>query len=138
MKRIILAIFGFIAASLTYGQPVFNALSGPTGGNIIQIERTSGNKLFALTTRALYESTNSGNDWAKNAAIEAAATNFSNEGVTGLYIDNADKIYVATKSKIYKSSDAGVTWTSVTGTGVYNPSRRLLKNETTGSLYVLG
>lgn len=88
--------------------------------NLIEKTSAPANKLFALTDKTLYESTN-GNVWTKSTL------DVQNEGPVSLYIDNNDKIYVATKQKIYKSSDAGVTWTSVTASGVWNPSKNLQK-----------
>lgn len=132
MKRLLPIFLIIVANTVGFAQPVFNALNGPTGGNFRIIEKTSANKLFAMTDRFIYESVNNGNSWTKNSL------NLQNDGPVGLYIDNTDKIYVATKQRIHKSTDGGATWTTITPTGVWNPAKNLKKNHTTGSLYIIG
>ena len=93
---------------------VFGLSSDPHGASTV----------WAGTDDGVYESTNSG-------------ANFAKSGVSGIVhavlASQAGRLYAAADSGLYQSSDGGATWVSVSG--VTAPVVALAEDTTTGSIF---
>src|SRR5688572_233164 len=96
----------------------FNALPGPNGGSVKEIEINSDGNVFAIVgynyggrpyEGNLYRSINNGTNWSKISG--GVLADFD---AIDLFIDDNNDLYVLGKQKLYKSVDNGTTWTSKT------------------------
>jgi photosystem II stability/assembly factor-like uncharacterized protein len=133
MNKNFILSFLMLLALQSYGQEniQFDAMQGPTGGRVIDIESNGSLELFAISDDKLYRSIDNAVTWVD------ISPNNGNDGLIDVFIDNSDKIYLLDKTRVWKSIDNGDTWTSVTATGAYNPRGKLLKNPNTGSLFCM-
>lgn len=100
----------FITVSVLFAQAQsWNALSGPTGGNIRKITMDASNNVYALVGDGgdVYQSTNGGASWS----LKTGSLNY----IHGLEAVGSD-LYVSTWSEVYKSVNGGSTWTKVNAT----------------------
>lgn len=82
----------FLFASLSIPSwAQFSALNGPAGGNVNDLERTSGGTLYAVVSNALYQSTNNAASWQKTTITTPAS------GI------NFEDIAIGASGKLYNS-----------------------------------
>jgi hypothetical protein len=132
MKRYLLFLLLIGTYSSLYAQITFSALEGPSGGYINKIKANSTGVLFALTNDRIYKSADGSTSWTQ-------LTNFpTNAGPIDLYIDGSDKLYVLNKDGVATSTDAGVSWIQINAVSGFQFPQKLLKNESTGTLFMKG
>ncbi|MCD9576253.1 RICIN domain-containing protein [Flavobacterium soyae] len=111
---------------------------GRSNGERLAVDPNNSNVLFCGTRRdGLFKSTNGGSTWSKVSSFPVTATANDN-GICFVIFDSASvsggitqTIYAGVSrtgaSNLYKSSDAGNTWTAVSGATInYMPQRAVL------------
>lgn len=132
IKNFILSSLVLLALqSFSQENILFDAMTGPTGGRVIDIESNGSLDFFAISDDKLYRSIDNAVTW------QDITPDNGNTGLVDVFVDNSDKVYLLDKTTVWTSLDNGTTWTSVTATGAYNPRGKLLKNPNTGSLFCM-
>lgn len=121
-KRYLIIFLLTISAITSYAQ--WTTLSGPTGGEMKDIEVDGSNKLYTVTNEKIFTSTNDGVSWT-----QLVPTTPTTLPAYDLLIDGTS-LYVLTYSAFYKSDDGGANWTrlnSASATGQFYGVEGMIK-----------
>ncbi|MGE0589422.1 MAG: FG-GAP-like repeat-containing protein [Cyclobacteriaceae bacterium] len=106
----------FTASSSVIGQDLWNALNGPFGGNVKDIERASNGKLYIATEFGGYSSIDDGATWDRISGI----TNFDVRDFEISPTTGRIHAVCGSSTSNYFFSDDGINWSSGTITGSGN------------------
>src|SRR5688572_15202769 len=131
IKRYLIIFLLTISAIASHAQ--WTALSGPPGGNVQDMERTSTGTLYLVVNQKLYTSTNGGDSWAPVAVATP-----SNLNLNDLTIDANNKMYAVNYSQVFTSTDGGLNWTKVSTEGQFYGVNNIMKFGPDNRLAVYG
>ncbi|HEU5289841.1 MAG TPA: hypothetical protein VFU05_04305, partial [Cyclobacteriaceae bacterium] len=131
-KRYLIVLLLILSAITTQAQ--WTALSGPSGGDMKDIEVDGSNKLYTIVAEKIFTSTNEGVSWTQLVPTTPATLQ-----VYDLLVDGTS-LYVITYNSFYRSDDGGVNWTklnSASASGQFYGVEGLIK-VTTNTFAIFG
>ena len=94
------------ASSIALAQDYWQQTSGPEGGRVYAITRSSNGNVFAGATGGVFKSTNNGTSWS--------FLGLPTTRVTSLISTSASSLTAATYDYLWRSTDEGSTWSQIT------------------------
>jgi photosystem II stability/assembly factor-like uncharacterized protein len=112
MNRILCCTILLLWANTAFSQDwTWKPSNGPYGGPIYALVANAQETYFAGTeTRGVFVSDDKGASWKQ--------TSLAGMGIVDLAVDSLDALYAASGDQLYRSMDAGVSWTGILPQGV--------------------
>src|SRR5688572_12662895 len=105
MKKVYVPLVVFWLFVLPVAHAQWQALNGPPGANVRDMERAPNGTLYIVTNLKLFQSTNNGDSWQEVAYQTPSVLDL--EGITS---DAAGNLYGVNYSRCFKSTDNGLNW----------------------------
>src|SRR5258708_34846960 len=133
MKTILIISFLFVfGIASVYGQITWQKQNGPYGGPVTDMVYHSSGEIFAFVSYSLFVSADNAVTWtAKNVAPNGNQLN-------DVENDGSGNIYVITDQNLFISTDGGTSFVKKNSSSIFRSGRKVKKNPSTSTIYVLG
>src|SRR5258708_18884408 len=132
MKTILIISFLFVfGIASVYGQITWQKQNGPYGGSVTDMVYHSSGKIFAIVSGSLFVSADNAVTWTVKNVDPFGQ-------LTDVEIDGAGNIYIITDQNLYVSTDGGTTFVRKNPNSIFQYGRKVKKNPSTSTIYVLG
>src|SRR5258706_2972341 len=127
-----LSFLPVFAITSAFGQITWQKQAGPYGGSVTDMAYHSSGKIFAIVSNSMFVSTDNAATWSiKNVDPNGNQLN-------DVEIDGSGNIYVITDQNLFVSTDGGTTFVKKNSSRTFYSGRKVKKNPSTSTIYVLG